>query len=420
MEDPSTDLPNLCSPQLGTKVVFATDEWFAECGNMLKDNEALFDDNTFTSFGKEMDGWECQRRRTEGHDWCIIKLGKPGIIDAIELDTLWFTGNFSPMASVYGMYYEDGAEPHVVSELLQERAQSKSERGGKDGAFNEEGRMGTKASDHNLASISELQSEEWNPLVPLQPLGAGYKETSRTLFKVEHKGTISHLRVNMGPDGGIARIRAYGRVNVSSQHIQSLLSKPNGDKIDLAHVENGGIALGCSNKHYGHPRNLVNPGRGLVMGDGWETARQPKRPPIYERDPKSGLMLLPGFDWAALQLGLPGYINALDVDTNHYKGNYPESCLVEACNQPNYVHDGNSGINLAQDENDSEAGWVTLLDRTRLGPHHIHSFSSTDLQGVHDPKGAGPFTHVKITIYPDGGVQRLRVYGTPSQPNSRL
>lgn len=419
MDDIALDLPNLCSPQLGTKVVFATDEWFAECGNMLKDSEAVFDDNTFTSYGKEMDGWECQRRRTEGNDWCIIKLGKAGIIDTIELDTLWFTGNFSPMASVLGTNYEDGIEPLEVVQLLEERARSREENSGKGGEFNEEGCMGTKASEFAEAAVANLRSEEWTTLVPLQPLGAGYKETSRTLFKVPHDGSISHIRVNMGPDGGIARIRAYGRVNISTQRIECLLSKTGCEKIDLAHVENGGIALGCSNKHYGHPRNLVNPGRGLVMGDGWETARQPKRPPVYKRDPSSGLMLLPGFDWAVLQLGLSGYVNALDVDTNHYKGNYPESCLVEACYQPNYVHDDSSAINLAQEENDPSAGWVTLLDRTRLTAHAIHSFSAGDLQGA-GGKGAGPFTHVKITIYPDGGVQRLRVYGTPSIPNSKL
>ena len=174
------DLPNLASPQLGTKIVFATDEWFAEAPNMLKDDPAQFDETTFTEYGKEMDGWECRRRRTEGHDWAIIQLGIPGVISAIEIDTLWFTGNFSPKASVSACYYDDRTKPDAIDALLKMRAEVIKARGAKAA----EGRQGTHATEQEMKLVATLQSEKWVELVPLQPLGAGYPETSRNLFMV--------------------------------------------------------------------------------------------------------------------------------------------------------------------------------------------------------------------------------------------
>ena len=168
-------------------------------------------------------------------------------------------------------------------------------------------------------------------------------------------GTMSHIRINMGPDGGIARCRVYGEVTVDidkikhslvNTHEQSIYNTTLYDThthtIDLLAVEMGGISLACSNKHYGHPRNLMNPGRGTCMGDGWETARQPKRPAYYIQD-SQGLMMLPGCDWCILKLGLPGVISKIIVDTNYYAGNFPESFKLEGCN----VYDNTSGSNLS-------------------------------------------------------------------------
>jgi len=391
------DLPNLASPQLGTQIVFATDEWFAEAPNMLKDEPALFDETTFTEYGKEMDGWECRRRRSEGHDWAIIQLGIPGIISAIEIDTLWFTGNFSPKASVSACYYDDKSKPDAINSLLRTRAQIIKARGKKA----QEGRQGTCATNEEMQLASSLRSENWVELVPLQPLGAGYPETSRNLFHVDAADQrFNYIRLNMGPDGGIARIRVYGKISISPEKV-IMNARRSGGEIDLASVTVGGLALGSSNAHYGHARNLCNPGRGLVMGDGWETARQPKRPPAYERG-SDGLMILPGDDWAVIQLGLPGTIRRLEVDTNHYKGNYPESCLIEGCYKP-----GGTKSDLARDVNKPEANWITVLPRSRLTAHAIHKFN------VQGQAASTPLTHLKLTIYPDGGVQRLRVYGTP-------
>jgi len=382
---------NLASPVLGSTIVFATDEWFAAADNMLADAPAVWKADVYSPYGKWMDGWESRRRRTEGHDWCIVQLGLPASrIHSIEVDTAFFTGNFSPKVSIQGAYLEEDEEStSTVKELLRLRKAIAEPRG-------DEGRMGLAASAEEFALVSKLDSEKWTTLVPLQPLGAGYEETRRTVFPVagDNNKKVTHLRVNMGPDGGIARLRVYGDVYVAVHRI------PRDADIDLLSVLHGGRAISCSNAHYGHPRNLLAPGRGTCMGDGWETARQPKRPPVYQRG-EDGLMVLPGCDWALLQLGLPGVVSEIEVDTNFYKGNYPESCLIEAC----YT-------TAAAVPDEASGAWKVLLPRTRLGPSAIHRFGG----GTETPLlRIGPITHVRLTIYPDGGVMRLRLLGRQAE-----
>lgn len=369
-------LPNLASPLLGAEVVFATDEWFAAADNMLKDEDPIWLANEYTSFGKWMDGWESRRRRTEGHDWCIVRLGLPGVVKCIEFNTAFFTGNFSPKVSVFGSS-ESEEDRLVVEELVRVRKESV---GGRDVDV---GRMGLCASEEEWRLVEKLRSDRWDRLVGLSPLGSSCK----SLFSVEScsaESVCRLLRVNMGPDGGIARMRVSGRVAIRLEDV------PFDEDIDLAAVERGGVALQWSDKHYGHPRNLIAPGRGNCMGDGWETARQPTRPAVYERG-EDGLIVLPGCDWAVLQLGLRGVVNSLEVDTHFYKGNYPESVIVE----------GRS----AEDEE-----WKVLLPRSRLGPDAIHRFSVS---------GSGVVSQVKVTIFPDGGIMRLRVIGRKAR-DSRL
>lgn len=275
---------------LQVKLELSSSSIFLNCfvsDNVIKDDEPVWLVNDYTPFGKWMDGWESRRRRTEGHDWCIIKLGIPTIVKAIEVDTAFFTGNFSPKVSIYGIYLQDGSDS--LDDLESLRQQSAVERP-------EHKRMGLCATEKEWSLVSNVESENWPVLVPLTPLGAGYEETRKTVFYVETTGPVSHIRVNMGPDGGIARIRVHGEVVVRTDRL------PLHTDLDLAAVAVGGRALACSNTHYGHPRNLIVPGRGNCMGDGWETARQPLRPPVYEKGP-DGLMVLPGYEWAVLQLG---------------------------------------------------------------------------------------------------------------------
>ena len=193
-------------------------------------------------------------------------------------------------------------------------------------------RAGRK-SKSNISDSTAVTEDEWMEIVPLSLLGAGYQETSKTIFYLTEEqsmliGSITHLRVNMGPDGGIARLRVYGEVIVNPDKFLNNTTT-GATPIDLLAVENGGLSIACSNKHYGHPRNLMAPGRGLVMGDGWETARQPKRPYKYKRG-SDGLMILPGSDWVILKLGLPGSVDTIEVDTHFFAGNYPESCAVSS------------------------------------------------------------------------------------------
>lgn len=237
-------------------------------------------------------------------------------------------------------------------------------------------RMGLAATEEEMQTADGVDWASWSTLVPLTALGAGYPETRSNIFRVTDTGVVTHLRLNMGPDGGIARLRVFGQVVVSPS-IFPTLSAGKGRDMDLAAVQHGGQAVACSNAHYGHPRNLIAPGRGLVMGDGWETARQPSRPAVYEKGP-DGLMLLPGYDWALLRLGCEGLLTSLEVDTNFYKGNYPESCMVEtACL-------GDCPAEQLTSEELQEAaaggGWKVLLPRTRLGPGAQHYFHAADNQ----------------------------------------
>lgn len=389
---------NLASSGLGSDVVFATDEWFAAAENLLKDGPAEWRENIFTTYGKWMDGWECRRRRTEGHDWCIIRLGLHGTISSINVDTSFFTGNFSPSVSIQGIFFQE--EPIEIMRLTTLRKQGI--------AIEEDGRMGTCASREEFELAMSLESHNWPFLVELSPLRAGYSETCDNKFSISNTTKVSHIRLNMGPDGGIARLRLYGSVTVDAT------SLPADTDIDLASVKIGGIALACSNKHYGQPSNMLLDGRGTCMGDGWETARQPARPAVYQSGP-DGLLVLPGCDWSIFRLGAKGVVNQIIVDTNFYKGNYPESCMVEACN----THDDNDAVDV-----DSRA-WKVLLPRTRLGPSAIHAFSVFGSQASGSGSGpavveVGEVSHVKLTIYPDGGVMRLRIIGRRSLMSSKL
>eukprot|EP01041_Mallomonas_annulata_P001764 gene1764-3414_t len=241
--------PNLCSSTFGTTIVFATDEWFASADNLLDDKPAEWREDVYTSYGKWMDGWESRRRRTEGHDWCIIKLGLHGSIKEIDVDTSHFTGNFSPCVSIQAAYFDD--DPEAMSSLISLRRQSST--------MNPEGRMGTSASNEEFDLANSLQSHKWKIILPLTPLRAGYPDTCHNIFNIQqllqsselHQlqqqlQQVSHIRLNMGPDGGIARLRLYGSVSVNLAGIG-----PDA-VLDLAAVEMGGMALGCSNQHYGN------------------------------------------------------------------------------------------------------------------------------------------------------------------------
>eukprot|EP00968_Pinguiococcus_pyrenoidosus_P024380 scaffold4635_cov267-Pinguiococcus_pyrenoidosus.AAC.3 len=230
-------------------------------------------------------------------------------------------------------------------------------------------------------------------------LKPGYEATRRHILKaVNVPPRATHIRVNIYPDGGVARLRCLGLV---SRKWTALDYAEGAALVDLLAVENGGAAISCSNQHYGHPKNLIRPGRGIHMGDGWETARKAGRPAVLQVG-DDGLVKAPGSDWAVLRLGTVGQISVLVIDTNHFKGNFPESCEVLGCYAPyatpKVFESGGRGMH-----------WLPVLERTKLRPNSQHRFAVPLAEKV---------THVKITMYPDGGIMRVRALGRPVQEHA--
>ena len=308
-------------PRLGTRVTFATDEFFAAKERLIDPMEPVFVVDKYDDHGKWMDGWESRRRRQPGHDYCVIRLGVPGIIRGVDIDTSHFTGNYPPEASIDA-----------------------------------------------CVSSDDIPEDGWTSLVAKQAL----ESDSHHLVPLSNDNSWTHLRLNIFPDGGIARLRVFGEVPAAEPGREGVS--------DLVALGYGGRALSCSDEHYGSMHNLNLPGRGINMGDGWETAR------------RRG----PGNDWVILALGRPGSIERVEIDTAHFKGNYPDRASIEVA----------TFADNEQAVNDSGA-WRTLLPETRLSMDQQHFFES-ELQDT------GPVTHVRLSIYPDGGVSRLRLFGQAS------
>jgi allantoicase len=332
------ELIDLASERLGGSVLYANDEFFAPKENLLKQSAPVFIEGKYTSNGKWMDGWESARRRTPGYDWCIIRLGLPGTIRGVMVDTSHFKGNYPEQCSIEGATI---AGQPGLEQLLSDQAQ-------------------------------------WSEVLPVSQL----QGDSQNLFPVESADRFTHLRFKIYPDGGVARLRVYGEVIPDWERIRR-----RGGEIDLAAVEHGGLVLSCSDMFFGHRHNLIMPGRAQDMSDGWETKR------------RRG----PGHDWSVIRLGSPGVIRRVEVDTSWFKGNYPESCSIEACR-----HDGRE---LSESEI-STLAWQEVLPRTRLQAHTRHFFED-------EIKETGAATHVRFNIFPDGGVSRLRVMGTPEREMGR-
>ncbi|XP_052704619.1 allantoicase-like isoform X1 [Crassostrea angulata] len=371
-----TELNDLVNEKVGGKILYATDDWFAVAENLLKAEDPVFKVGVFTKYGKWMDGWETRRKRIPGHDWCIIELGVPGVISGIDVDTSYFTGNYSPQVSI---------QAAVLSRAAVESIPKRKSK------------MGTATTMQMSDQIQKLKSEDWKELVPRRPLNPGYKTSCHNFFEVNSNERWTHLRVNMFPDGGIARLRVYGRA------IPDWSKVSKNSIIDLAAMENGGMCLGYSNVHFGHARNLIQPGRAETMADGWETARKPDRPAILEAN-EEGILQVPGDDWCVFRLGHPGIITKVLIDTNHFKGNYPDSCRIEACN-------------ITEDEEeaamkDMNGGpWKILLPPKKLYAHQEHEFGRQSINNC------GVVNHVRLTMAPDGGISRMRLFGYIQDPD---
>ena len=321
-----TDLVDLAAEALGGTVIAANDEFFAPKEALLKATPAEWREGAYTERGKWMDGWETRRRRTPGFDWAIIHLGAAGVVCGVVIDTAFFRGNYPEGASIEGCEVE-----------------------------------GTPSVD-----VLMHPSTVWRTILPQVPL----KGDSRNLFATKDAGRLTHLRLNIFPDGGVARLRVHGDVRPMQEGV--------GDaSIDLAALENGGFSMVCSDMFFGHRQNLILPGRSTHMGNGWETQR------------RRG----PGHDWTIIRLGSPGTIERVELDTDHYKGNAPGACMIEVCGLP--------GARVEQLV-DSALPWTTIVPETTLQPHGRHRWAVSTVIGA---------THLRLNIYPDGGVARLRAFG---------
>jgi allantoicase len=328
-----TELIDLASERLGGAVLYANDDFFAEKENLLKPGAPVFIEGKYTDRGKWMDGWESRRRRTPGFDWCIIRLGLPGVIRGVVVDTSFFRGNYPEQCSLEACTVE--GQPDV------ERLTSEATRW------------------TELLPVSQLQGDSQNP------------------FEIKSDERFTHLRLKIFPDGGVARLRVYGEV------VPDWSALARRGEIDLAAAENGALVLSCSDMFFGHRHNLIMPGRAADMSDGWETKR------------RRG----PGYDWTIIRLATKGLIQRIEVDTAHFKGNYPDTCSLEVCD---------AGDEPVDDATIPALPWKEVLPRTKLQAHARH-FYEEELEKT------GAVTHVRFNIYPDGGVSRLRIYGKISE-----
>lgn len=305
-------------PRLGTRVTFATDEFFGAKERLIDPADAVFIEDKYDDHGKWMDGWESRRKRKPGHDFCIIRLGVPGIIHGFDVDTSFFTGNFPPRVSIEG----------CVSDV-------------------------------------DVPEDGWVELVPATDIDGD----AHHFLDVRNDTVFTHVRLHIYPDGGVARLRIFGEIRPDFSDVDGY--------VDLAAVEHGGRPIACSDQHYGSPHNLLAPGRGLHMGDGWETAR------------RRG----PGNDWVIIALGRPGVIERAEIDTAHFKGNYPDRVSLEAAL---FASD--------EDVSNSSPEWRTLLAESKLKMDQQHFFDD-ELEDI------GAVSHVRVSIYPDGGISRVRFFG---------
>lgn len=410
---------NLTDENLGARVIFSTDEFFAVADNLLKREDPTYDPNAYCSQGKVMDGWESRRRRKPGHDWTVIRLAYRGVIAGVELDTAYFTGNYAPRISIQGAnlteYTTDEFDEWMPGSF------DRFEHGG--------GIRGSKANEDLVGRAqAACDQHEWHTLVSESPLRPGYPESRMHYFPVDpsvKKHAFTHIRLNYFPDGGVARLKVYGSVSVNFEQDVFGRLKPSEPVpvMDLASMALGGRGLACSNKHFGVPRNLLKPGRGLDMGDGWETARHMERPPVIKTNPETGLVDTNLGDWCILQLGtITAQVEKLEIDTCWFKGNYPESVMVEAgCarNTSAPIHDESED----QDDvkfDDLTIQWFPLLNRATLGPDKIFSFDLHKAE-LNPPFVDAPYiSHIRISIYPDGGISRVRVYGKPKRMKDQM
>jgi allantoicase len=302
---------DLLSEPVGGRVVLCNDQFFAEAANLLKLADPVWKEGVYTDHGKWMDGWETRRRREPSHDWVVLALGIPGRLHRLVVDTSHFTGNYPEAFSVDAC---------------------------------------------GVGSDQRVESAEWSEMIPRTSL----QGDSVAEFEISDPHRVTHVRLNIYPDGGVARLRLYG------EPLPNITLVCPEEPTDLASAAVGGRILDASDTHFSEPSNLLLPSKSAGMWDGWETRR------------RRG----PGHDWAVVRLGLPGTVERVTVETTHFKGNAPGSVSLEVSK------DGSA--------------WETVIDRTPVQADAVNP-SPLEIPSL--------AAFVRFGIHPDGGVARLRVLG---------
>ncbi|GAB2903932.1 allantoicase [Paralcaligenes ginsengisoli] len=321
----ATRYANLASADFGAKTLSCSDEFFAAADRMLQSSEPVFIVGKFDDHGKWMDGWETRRRRNGGHDSAVIRLGLPGAVKGLDIDTSHFTGNFPPAASVQACHSKGDPD------------------------------AGT----------------QWTEIVAARSLSG---DSHHFIEIVGDDRVWTHLRLNMLPDGGIARLRVYGQAACDWN------AKDASALYEVSALENGGRIAAYNNAHFGAPFRLIMPGRGINMGDGWETRRRRE----------------PGSDWCLIELGHAAIVEKIEIDTAHFKGNYPDRVSIQAAR-------------VAESTDESLVTqamfWPELLGEQKMEMDKQHFFDGAQIGRI------GPVTHVRINMFPDGGISRVRIWG---------
>ena len=319
----SAKMINLADPRVGSKIIFKTDDFFAPANRILNTDTPVFKDGLFDKHGKWMDGWETRRRRSKGFDYLILKLGKPGKIFDIDIDTTYFNGNQPTHASLEGCF-------------------SKSK---------------------------PSKKAKWVSLLGKKKLGPNKNH----IFKSKNKSVFNYIRLNIFPDGGVARLRLYGEIEMGKNIF-------NNKNVNLTSVLNGASIIGCNNEHFGKAENIIAPGKGKNMGDGWETRRSRGK----------------NFDWLIIKFGKPGLVKKLEIDTHHFKGNYPDTCSIQTANITKNLSN-KSIVNNSKN-------WKFILNKSKLSAHKKHIFKKFLIKRNKE-------NYLKINIHPDGGISRIRAFG---------
>jgi allantoicase len=322
------ELPDLACESVGGAAILCNDEFFAEKENLLREHAAVWKEHAYTDRGKWMDGWETRRRREPGHDWCIVRLGLPGVIRGVVVDTAYFRGNYPESCALFATEIDDPLD------------------------------------------LRALETAAWTEILPRATL----RGDAKNAFEIGGDHRYTHVRLDIYPDGGVARLRVHGDAVPAWARLRAL-----GGPIDLAALEHGAVVETCSDMFFGSRNNLIKPGPSRSMADGWETRR------------RRG----PGNDWAIVRLAAAGTIERVEIDTSHFKGNAPGRCTLEGVFSP--------GAAAAPGGPAELTGWRMLLS-SPLHPHRRHVFDA-ELRRV------GLVTHLRLSVFPDGGVARLRAHG---------